>query len=75
MLISFKEFLNKSIEEKLTASCYMGIIKKDFPKWEGWKIIEIYKEKGVAIDKINDKHLNILVENFYRLEYIKQLTS
>lgn len=51
--------------------CYCGINKKDYPKWEGWKIINKYKEDGVLIEDINDKRLDLLVENFYRLKYLQ----
>lgn len=52
--------------------CFVGINKKDFPKWEGWKIINKYKEDGVPIEDINDARLDVLVENFYRLKYLQE---
>lgn len=49
---------------------YIGINRKEYPKWEGWKIIAKYKEKGVDIKDIKDEHLDILVKNFYYLKYL-----
>lgn len=54
---------------------FVGINKKDFPKWEGWKIIIGYKDSGVLPDDIQDEMLDILVENFYRLKYLQQILS
>lgn len=51
---------------------FVGIAKKDFPKWEGWKIIIGYKDLGVLLDDIQDERLDILVENFYRLKYLQE---
>jgi len=50
---------------------YNGILKKDFPKWAGWKIINKYKQDGTNIKDIHDTELEILVRNFHYLEYIK----
>ena len=49
---------------------YMGISRKEFPKWEGWKIINSYKEKNIDLKQINDSTLEILVENFYYIKYL-----
>ena len=49
---------------------YIGINRKEFPKWEGWKIINKYKEEGVDIKEIQDERLNVLVRNFYYLKYL-----
>lgn len=50
---------------------YLGIKRKDFPKWQGWKIINKYKANGSAIDKIEDSYLNMHVRNFHYLRHIK----
>lgn len=50
---------------------YIGINRKEFPKWEGWKIINQYKKDGVDIKQISDERLNVLVRNFYYLQYLK----
>lgn len=52
---------------------YLGINKKEFPKWQGWKIIAKYKEIGVDVKNINDNVLDIHVRNFYYLKYIQEL--
>lgn len=54
---------------------YVGITKKDYPKWDGWKIINKYKECGISIEDIKDKRLDLLVENFYRLKYLEEMFS
>lgn len=51
---------------------YVGINRKEFPKWEGWKIINKYKEEGVDIKEINDDRLDVLVRNFYHLKYLAE---
>ena len=51
---------------------YIGINRKEFPKWEGWKIITKYKEDGVDIKEINDAKLDVLVRNFYYLKYLSE---
>lgn len=51
---------------------YVGINRKEFPKWEGWKIISKYKENGVDIKEIQDERLDVLVRNFYHLKYLSE---
>ena len=51
---------------------YMGINKKEFPKWQGWKIISSYKESGADIKSIQDPVLEMHVRNFYYLKYLKE---
>lgn len=51
---------------------YVGINRKEFPKWEGWKIISKYKENGVDIKDIRDERLDVLVRNFYYLRYLAE---
>ena len=51
---------------------YLGIIRKEYPKWAGWKIISNYKGEGVDIKDINDECLDTLVKNFYYLKYIEE---
>ena len=54
---------------------YVGISRKDYPKWEGWKIINAYKENNLDIKTINDKKLDILVENFYYIKYLEKFIN
>lgn len=51
---------------------YVGINRKEFPKWEGWKIIGKYKEDGIDIKEIQDERLDVLVRNFYYLKYLTE---
>lgn len=51
---------------------YIGINRKEFPKWEGWKIISKYKEDGIDIKEIQDDRLDVLVRNFYYLRYLSE---
>lgn len=50
---------------------YLGIIRKEFPKWEGWKIINRYKSENIDIKNIKDEKLDVMVKNFYYLKYIQ----
>jgi hypothetical protein len=67
--IYFKEAIRNT--EKLNYN-YLGISRKDYPKWQGWRLIATYKEKGLDISEIKCKKLDILVQNFYYLKYIKE---
>lgn len=69
----FKIYLAEKLEktDKLYYN-FRGISRKEYPKWAGWKIINKYKEDGVDIKQIEDKKLDVLVENFYYLQYIKE---
>ncbi len=51
---------------------YLGISRKEYPKWPGWKIINQYKENGVNIKDIEDERLDILVRNFYYTLYMQE---
>ena len=72
----FKTYLAEKLEktDKLYYN-FRGISRKEFPKWAGWKIINKYKEDGVDIKQIEDARLDVLVENFYYLEFIKEKRS
>lgn len=68
----FKEFLRQStINSEKLYSNYFGIVRKDYPKWCGWKIINNYKEQGVEVSNINDLVLDRLVCNFYYVIWLK----
>lgn len=68
----FKEYFEniKNTTDKLYYN-YMGISKKEFPKWEGWKIINSYKESNSDLNLIQNNNLDILVENFYYVKYLE----
>jgi len=72
---------NEDLQEYLSSlSCqikqhsnYLGICKRDFPKWEGWAIISRYKTHGVKVQDVEDQTLDYLVMNHYYLEFIKYM--
>lgn len=69
----FEDYFNKCLEK--TDRFYynfLGISRKEFPKWAGWKIINMYKEEGIDIKAIDDPKLDVLVRNFYYLKYIQE---
>ncbi len=68
-----KYYLEKTLKADKLNYNYIGINRKEFPKWEGWKIINQYKKDGVDIKEISDERLNILVRNFYYLQYLKKI--
>jgi len=51
---------------------YLGISKKEYPKWSGWKIITSYKDRGIDVNLIQDEILDVYVQNFYMLKYLKE---
>ena len=71
----FKEFFEKEIEENNTKFYYkyLGINKKEYPKWKGWDIINFYKQQGININNIDDPNLKLLVKNFYMLKYLIEI--
>ena len=68
---SFNKYFEEIIigYEKLNHN-YLGITRKDYPKWQGWKIINQYKELGTHVNEIDDEVLNIHVRNFYYIKYL-----
>lgn len=69
----FELYFSESIKngERLNYN-YLGISRKDYPKWAGWKLIAEYKDAGLEVSQIKCKRLDILVQNFYYLKYIKK---
>lgn len=49
---------------------YMGICKKEYPKWPGWKVIQECRDKGINIKNKDHALLNLLVRNFYFTQYL-----
>ena len=56
---------------KTTKETYKGIVKQDFPKWEGWRLIKLEKSQGTHISEITNEKLHTLVKNFYYVKYIE----
>lgn len=51
---------------------YKGISRKNFPQWEGWKIVDLAKRTAPnSIDKVlaADKDLQLLVRKFYKANF------
>ncbi len=69
----FEEYFNEVVikSDRLYYN-YVGINRKEFPKWEGWKIINRYKEDGIDVKAIQDERLDVLVRNFYYLKYLSE---
>ena len=54
---------------------YLGINRKEFPKWEGWKIIAQLRDNGEDIKELNNPELELQVRNFYYLKFIKEMDA
>lgn len=51
---------------------YLGISRKEFPKWQGWKIINRYRELGIDVKEISDNTLNVHVYNFHYRKFLEE---
>lgn len=70
---NFEEyFLRKTKNTDRLFYNYLGISRKEYPKWPGWKIINDCKEKGIDIKTFESAELDILVRNFYYILYFKE---
>lgn len=69
----FNEYFENSIKEcdKLYHN-YLGISRKEYPKWQGWKVIMAYKDRGIDVKLISDKSLDVHVRNFYYIKYLSE---
>jgi len=68
----FLQYFKTHALSEYSYSNYMGINKKEFPKWAGWKIINVYKDEGIHVSEIQDDNLKTLVFNHWCLQYIKE---
>lgn len=69
----FEKYYSEVLKDNIKKNNnFLGISKKENPKWEGWKIIESFKERGVPIVEINDSYIMLLVENYHRIKHIKE---
>lgn len=79
MTIDFATYLEEQLNSnpqytsktKQTHESYCGIVKREYPKWEGWKVIKEEKAKGISAHNISNEKLEILVSNFYYIKYIE----
>lgn len=69
----FEEYFVKYNNLPCYYNNYKGIVKKDFPKWAGWKIIAEYRLKGYLAEQINDTKVDLLVRNFYYINHIREI--
>jgi hypothetical protein len=70
--MNFETYLQEKLHgtQKLYYN-YMGIYKKEYPKWPGWKLIQEYRETGVDIKRSDDYLLSLLVRNFYYTQFLQ----
>lgn len=55
------------MQDKKLYSTYLGIDRSTCPKWNGWTIIQEYKDIGVHPKDIYDLRLECCVQNFHFL--------
>lgn len=49
--------------------CYRGIKRKEHPRWAGWAYIDELRGT-VSVSDINSEYLDLLVQNFFLVEYL-----
>ncbi len=64
----FKKMTNK--QGKFYYS-YLGIKRKEYPKWAGWQYIDKLKSQSISIEEVQDPYLDNLVRNFYFVKYLQ----
>lgn len=69
---NFDKFYDANKTDIKLNSNYFGIIKKEYPRWIGWKIINEYKLKGIDVKNIPLKKIEIFVKNLYYIIYLDQ---
>lgn len=67
----FTEHITQNSEKQQNS--YLGITKETNPEWKGWNYIKENKAKRARVKDFSDKHLDILVENFYYIQYLKEM--
>lgn len=69
--MDFNEYFDQNhIEAQKYYCAFRGIKRKDFPKWAGWNYIDGLKGT-TAVSDIDDELINLLVENFYLVQFIR----
>lgn len=76
MIENFNEFLKEKTQKqgKFYYS-YLGIKRKEYPKWNGWVYIEKLRSQQIPIDEVQDPYLDTLVYNFYFLMFLTAFLS
>lgn len=52
---------------------YNSIIRIEYPKWNGWKILDFYNSINIDINSKEHIIIDILEENFYLVKRIQEL--
>lgn len=59
-------------QQKRLYSTFQGIEKKEYPRWQGWEIIDEYRELNIKPQDIFDLRLECCVQNMHFLIEIAQ---
>ena len=51
---------------------YNSILRTEYPKWNGWKILDFYSSINIDIDSKELTIINILEENFKLIKTLEQ---
>ena len=51
---------------------YNKILRIEYPKWNGWKILDFYNSINLELDKKEHIIVQILEENFYLIKQIEK---
>lgn len=51
---------------------YNEIIRAEYPKWNGWKILDFYNNINIKIDDKEQFIIKLLEENFYLIKKLEK---
>lgn len=51
---------------------YNSILRTEYPKWNGWKILDFYSSINIGIDSKELSLIEILEENFYLVKNLEK---
>lgn len=51
---------------------YNSILRTEYPKWNGWKILDFYSSINIDIDSKELSLIEILEENFYLVKNLEK---
>lgn len=54
---------------------YNSILRTEYPKWNGWKILDFYNSINIEINKKELTIINILEENFYLIKMLESSST
>lgn len=67
-MMNFKTFYkSKTNNAIMDIDRYYGILKSDYPNWNGWSVLNALKRERKSF---KNEYLEILVYNFYMVSYI-----